>query len=407
MILDYLCDSSGQPREGVLKKAQSSFELYSGDNVTIIGQTKIYAKNIQTRKFIETRIYLITRERGPILLSNAVSQWLELITMLCENKAVPVGRYMALVTREETDGGEVEAYPIPETGAGPERTESQDSTPQPQRAITAPKKRRQTKKARPVVPASMDVTPGTTHSKPQPSATERTESDSSQEQNLVISGETGRQVIVTKPGSFGNKTEGKDGPKRRADSTEIPQRKYYRPTANAKTYIMNGQGQLQCQQDPSDVTRAGSVMELPLCREKPIFHEPVGALITDKEQLTNMYPNSFDRVGSLKGEYTIKIDPTMPPVSQARHKVPIESKEAICAALDHMITEDILELQIEPTPWVNSTTYPVKPSREVRPCLDCMPLNKVIIREESHPANGGGDCPRTSQNEMLHKRQCL
>ena len=32
----------------------------------------------------------------------------------------------------------------------------------------------------------------------------------------------------------------KDGPIRKADSTEIPQRKYYRPAADAKTYRMNG-----------------------------------------------------------------------------------------------------------------------------------------------------------------------
>ena len=155
--------------------------------------------------------------------------------------------------------------------------------------------------------------------------------------------------------------------------------------ANAKTYRMNGQGQLQCQQDPKDVTRVGSVKELPLCREKPIFHEPVGALITDKEQLTAMYPNSFDRIGSLKGEYTIKIDPNIAPVQKVRYKVPIESKEAICVALDSMIEGDILEPQIEPTPWVNSATYPVKPTGEVRPCLDCMPLNKAIIRENHTP----------------------
>ena len=148
---------------------------------------------------------------------------------------------------------------------------------------------------------------------------------------------------------------------------------------------MNGQGQLQCQQDPTDVTRVGSVKELPLCREKPIFHEPVGALIKDKEQLTEMYPNSFDRIGSLKGEYTIKIDPSIAPVQQARRKVPIESKEAISAALDSMIAEDILEPQIEPTPWVNNATYPVKPTGEVRPCLDCIPLNKAIIRENHTP----------------------
>ena len=62
-------------------------------------------------------------------------------------------------------------------------------------------------------------------------------------------------------------------------------------------------------------------------------------------------------------------------------QVPIDSKEAICVALDSMIKGDILEPQIEPTPWVNSATYPVKLMGEVRPCLDCMPLNKAIIRE--------------------------
>ena len=54
-------------------------------------------------------------------------------------------------------------------------------------------------------------------------------------------------------------------------------------------------------------------------------------------------------------------------------------------ALDHMIAEDILEPQIEPIPWVNSATYPVKPSGEVRLCLDCIPLNKAIIRENHTP----------------------
>ena len=66
------------------------------------------------------------------------------------------------------------------------------------------------------------------------------------------------------------KKRSKDGPIRKADSTEIPQRKHYRPAADAKTYRMNGQGQLQCQQDPKDMTRIGSVKELPLQREANI-----------------------------------------------------------------------------------------------------------------------------------------
>ena len=40
-IFPYLCNSSGQPKEGVLEKAESSFESYSGDNITVIGQTKL------------------------------------------------------------------------------------------------------------------------------------------------------------------------------------------------------------------------------------------------------------------------------------------------------------------------------------------------------------------------------
>ena len=379
-IFPYLCDKNGKPKEGVLKKAESSFESYSGDNVSVIGQTKIYAKNKQTQQFMMTRIFVIARERGPILLGNAACQWLGLIAVLVENKAPVVGRFVAAVTREETECGEVEAYPLPKTGDGAEMTKQSSKTLP---AIEGPKKKKtQTKKAKSVENASepLDVTLENTPSESQSSAPERTEPDGSQEQNTDLSGNIPHAEPGPQMKGIGKKSV-KDGPIRKADSTEIPQRKYYRPAADAKTYRMNGQGQLRCKRDPKDVTREGSVKELPLCREKPICHEPVGALIKDKEQLTDMYPNSFDRIDSLKGEYTIKIDPSIAPVQQARCKVPIESKEAISVALDSMIAGDILEPQIEPTPWVNNATYPVKLMGEVRPCLDCIPLNKAIIRE--------------------------
>ena len=154
-IFPYLCDSSGQLKEGVLEKAESSFELYSRHSVTVIGQTKIYAEKKQTQQFLVTRIYVIARERGPILLNSAACQWLGLIGMLCENKAPIVGRFMASVTREESDEGEVEAYPIPKTGDGAEMTKSQ---PQSQRAITAPKKKGiWTKKTKSVAPEEGDM----------------------------------------------------------------------------------------------------------------------------------------------------------------------------------------------------------------------------------------------------------
>ena len=180
-IFSYLCNRNGKPKEGVLEKAESSFESYSGDNVSVIGQTKIYAKNKQTQQFMITRIFVITRERGPILLGNAACQWLGLIAVLIENKAPVVGRFVASVTREETECGEVEAYPLLKTGDGAEMTEP---TLKPLIAIAAPKKKRiRTKKAKPVANASepLDITLESTPSESQPSAPERTEPDSSQE----------------------------------------------------------------------------------------------------------------------------------------------------------------------------------------------------------------------------------
>ena len=137
-----------------------------------------------------TRIFVIARERGPILLGNAACQWLGLIAVLIKNKAPVVGRFMAAVTREETECGEVEAYPLPKTGDGAEMTKP---TSKPRLAIEAPKKKRKlTKKANSVANASepLDVTLESTPSESQPSAPERTEPDSPQEQNTVLSGST-------------------------------------------------------------------------------------------------------------------------------------------------------------------------------------------------------------------------
>ena len=215
-MFPYLCDKNGKPKEGVLKKAESSFESYSGNNVTVIGQTKIYARNKQTQQFMITMISVIARERGPILLGNAACQWLGLITVLIENKAPVVGRFVASVTREETECREVEAYPIPKTGGSPEMTESR---PQSQRTIVAPKKKRKrTKKAKPVANASepLDITLESAHSESQPSAP-----DSSQEQNTVLSGSVPQAELGPNRKVTGKKRV-KDSPIRKADSTEIP-----------------------------------------------------------------------------------------------------------------------------------------------------------------------------------------
>ena len=74
-IFPYICDSQEQPKEGVLNKADNSFESCSGDSVPVIGHTLVYKRNISTRKFIQTRLYVIAREEGPILLRTRLYMW--------------------------------------------------------------------------------------------------------------------------------------------------------------------------------------------------------------------------------------------------------------------------------------------------------------------------------------------
>ena len=113
-------------------------------------------------------------------------------------------------------------------------------------------------------------------------------------------------------------------------------------------------------------------------REAPIYHEPGTVSCKMVEDLKKLYLNSFD---ILEGEYNIQIDPTVKPATHAKRKIPIESKEAIDKELDYLIEEEIITKQVEPTPWVSSVTFPIKPNEEVRVCLDPSNLNKAIIRE--------------------------
>ena len=168
-------------------------------------------------------------------------------------------------------------------------------------------------------------------------------------------------------------------------SKKAPRRKYYRPSNDTKTFQINNKGHLQCLQDPNLIHKPNDKGKLPGSREAPIYHEPGTVSCKTVEDLKKLYPNSFDRLGSLKGAYNIRVDPTVKPATHARRKVPIESKEAIDRELDYLIEEEIIMEQVEPTPWVSSVTFPRKPNGEVRVCLDPSNLNKAIIREHHKP----------------------
>ena len=107
----------------------------------------------------------------------------------------------------------------------------------------------------------------------------------------------------------------------------------------------------------------------PGSRFKPIYMEPGSVSIDSTRDLQAMFPNSFDCIRDMQGEYNIKTDPTAPPVQHARWKVPIKYKEEIEKELAEMVWQRMITKQTEPTPWVSSLTYPKKANGKLRICF--------------------------------------
>ena len=72
-------------------------------------------------------------------------------------------------------------------------------------------------------------------------------------------------------------------------------------------------------------------------RFNPIYMEPGSVSINSTRDLQALFPNSFDCIGDMQGEYNIKTDSTVPPVQHRRRKVPIEYKEEIEKELTEMV----------------------------------------------------------------------
>ena len=409
-LFPQLCSKDGSPKENALEPTLAQFEAYDGGIMTSHGWIILPTRDIRDNKFHPVRYYVVTREEARILISHATATWLGLVKVLCPNKAPRIKRQVASVSKKAKEPSESNNSNSLSGSEHPPKVKyfynNKITTPQhPPKAkytgtvmvkeqqyelpTSKPRShRRRRHRGRPAHREEEDQVDNTS-----------VKSQTSQTNNGKATGLGGRQSMLPHWISTPSQSEIKSvsnnhycsstsritTPSQSENSGFLPKRQYYQPQDDEDTYYINSEGHLQCHQDLQTIIKAPDPQELPGSKEHPIFHKPGSIKISSVEDLLRLYPNSFDRLGSLKGEYDIKVDPTVPPVQHARRKVPIESKAAIEEAIDYMVKQDILEPQIEPTPWVSSVTYPVKPTGEVRPCLDARDLNKAIIRENHKP----------------------
>ena len=150
-----------------------------------------------------------------------------------------------------------------------------------------------------------DETPATqTREVSQPSHTPGNNSVLS-EPNSTVKREQLDGPFRTKSKSTKRNAKQLNGPKRSNSAQSDPDRRYYEPSNDTKTYFVNSQGHLQSREDPPETIKPDKKGKLPDSKEAPIYHKPGSIVINGTEELRALYPNSFDRLGSLKGEYDI------------------------------------------------------------------------------------------------------
>ena len=179
---------------------------------------------------------------------------------------------------------------------------------------------------------------------------------------------------------------------------------------NPKYYLLTNK-QTQIISEPARALRdlpQEELTEAPLqaSRFNLIYVEPGSIRISGTRDLQTLYPNSFDQIGDMSGKYNIKTDLRVPPIQPRRCKVPIKHKAEIEKELNDMVCQDIIEKQMELTPWVSSLMYLKKPNGKLKICLDPKDLNKAIIWE-NHKAgrNSGRHCIHTNwSNKILKSR---
>ena len=117
----------------------------------------------------------------------------------------------------------------------------------------------------------------------------------------------------------------------------------------------------------------------PEVQSLPVTSPHTTAQVWDIIALKQAFSNSFDTIGNMTRTYTIRTDPSFPPVQHARLKATTKYKDQIEKALDEMVLKGVIAPVSRPTPWVSSLTYPHKPDGSLSICLDPKDLNKAIV----------------------------
>ena len=99
-----------------------------------------------------------------------------------------------------------------------------------------------------------------------------------------------------------------------------------------------------------------------------------------KASLLELYPEVFQGIGCMPGEYHLTVDSCVQPVVHPPRKVPLALKDNLQAELRRLTKLQIIEPVSKPTKWVSSMVTTKKPNGDIRICIDPKDLNEALQR---------------------------
>ena len=98
---------------------------------------------------------------------------------------------------------------------------------------------------------------------------------------------------------------------------------------------------------------------------------------------TQQFSGLFNGIGKMKDKVVkLHIDNTVRPKQQPHRRIPFHVRKDVDNELERLLSLDIIEKAVGPTPWVNPIVVVPKKSGQIRICVDMREANKAITREK-------------------------
>ena len=389
-MFPHALDANGYPKPGFLRGSKTTLECYDDGKLINHGSIKLRLQHYSENSFQDHSFYIVeTKTLKPIIIGHPASIRLGLIQVLCKNISKSV---LAIEKTENSSKNSFQDHRLNIDGKTPwkrQRSKSKSSVHSFQDHSDNPHGDKENSNKCPDKDSFKTI-----HQKSVKSVLSRPSTKCAINGPKSGSFKTIESQNMQKKGSFKTIEDGSKNNTSFKTIGENDQKSTSFKTIANRVKNLNPQYMVpideasQVISDPKSRKKAQPVTEQlssspppPGSRFNPIYVEPGSVSIDSTRDLQVLFPNSFDCIRDMQGEYDIKTDPTIPPVQHGRWKVPIKYKEEIKKELEEMVWQGIITKQTKPTPWVSSLTYPKMANGKLRICLDPKDLNKAIIHE--------------------------